>query len=219
MTALRLLFLAISPLILIGCVNNVQLVRPIFTCDINGQHYGAGEGGIPAPDGCNTCTCQSDGSLACTEIACVPAADSIGNEPAVDIADDIATPLADELPIVPDAPVIPSDTIPAVPEEHIIMRDGQSVGTAIFIIADDKTRVDITADLPELETGDAYHAWLVQIEPYDTWELDTLTWDEATAQFTLAFTSFEPLAQYAHLVITRGDATPADPFIDIIRNP
>ena len=25
-----------------------------------------------APDGCNTCTCQKDGSFACTEIACVP---------------------------------------------------------------------------------------------------------------------------------------------------
>ncbi len=27
---------------------------------------------VPAADGCNTCTCQDDGTLACTEIACDP---------------------------------------------------------------------------------------------------------------------------------------------------
>ena len=39
------------------------------SCEVNGQSYPDGTGGIPAPDGCNICSCI-DGSLACTRRAC-----------------------------------------------------------------------------------------------------------------------------------------------------
>jgi hypothetical protein len=39
-------------------------------CIVNGEIYPDGSSGIPAPDGCNICSC-SDGNLACTKRACV----------------------------------------------------------------------------------------------------------------------------------------------------
>ncbi|MDX2050944.1 MAG: hypothetical protein SFV15_01045 [Polyangiaceae bacterium] len=39
------------------------------TCTIGGQVYADGTTNIPAPDGCNTCSCAG-GAVACTEIAC-----------------------------------------------------------------------------------------------------------------------------------------------------
>ena len=38
-------------------------------CAYDGVRYEVGDS-FPATDGCNTCSCQSDGSIACTEIAC-----------------------------------------------------------------------------------------------------------------------------------------------------
>ena len=38
-------------------------------CDYDGKHYNAGEG-FPATDGCNKCSCQDNGRVVCTLIAC-----------------------------------------------------------------------------------------------------------------------------------------------------
>lgn len=44
-----------------------------ITCDVNGEIYAVGES-YDAADGCNTCTCMSDGeggaSMGCTEMGC-----------------------------------------------------------------------------------------------------------------------------------------------------
>ena len=40
-------------------------------CDYNGVHYEPGTS-FPASDGCNTCSCTNNGSVACTKIACIP---------------------------------------------------------------------------------------------------------------------------------------------------
>jgi hypothetical protein len=40
-------------------------------CTYNGQPHAAG-GSFPSVDGCNTCSCQKDGSVICTERACMP---------------------------------------------------------------------------------------------------------------------------------------------------
>ena len=40
------------------------------SCQVNGRVYPSGSSDIPAPDGCNTCTCDN-GVLVCTEMACV----------------------------------------------------------------------------------------------------------------------------------------------------
>lgn len=39
------------------------------TCEVDGRFYRPGEH-FTAPDGCNTCSCGWDGSVACTEMAC-----------------------------------------------------------------------------------------------------------------------------------------------------
>ena len=45
-----------------------------ITCEVNGESYALGES-YDAADGCNTCTCMSDGeggsSVECTEMACI----------------------------------------------------------------------------------------------------------------------------------------------------
>ncbi|MCG5051737.1 MAG: hypothetical protein KA712_02145 [Myxococcales bacterium] len=40
-------------------------------CTSGGKVHAVGES-FPSPDGCNTCSCQADGSVACTEKACLP---------------------------------------------------------------------------------------------------------------------------------------------------
>ena len=38
-------------------------------CEVDGELYEPGDS-FPASDGCNTCTCMNDGTVACTEMAC-----------------------------------------------------------------------------------------------------------------------------------------------------
>jgi hypothetical protein len=40
-------------------------------CDVDGVHHEVGSS-YPSPDGCNTCTCGSNGTSGCTKKACVP---------------------------------------------------------------------------------------------------------------------------------------------------
>ena len=47
-------------------------------CVVDGVLIGVGSS-IPAPDGCNTCTCTQGGDLACTERACLSARDACLN--------------------------------------------------------------------------------------------------------------------------------------------
>ena len=48
-------------------------------CDFNGAHYEPGES-FPAGDGCNSCMCQSDGSIACTKAFCAPVCTYAGKD-------------------------------------------------------------------------------------------------------------------------------------------
>jgi len=51
----------------------VRQCEPVLTdvCEYGGEHYAAGET-FKSTDGCNECSCQLDGSVACTERACEP---------------------------------------------------------------------------------------------------------------------------------------------------
>lgn len=40
------------------------------TCEYGGETYEEGES-FPADDGCNTCTCEEKGAVACTEMGCL----------------------------------------------------------------------------------------------------------------------------------------------------
>ena len=44
---------------------------PSPTCVVSGTTYQAGTS-WPAPDGCNTCSCDGQGRVACTQIGCAP---------------------------------------------------------------------------------------------------------------------------------------------------
>ena len=47
-------------------------------CDYGGAHHAIGET-YPSEDGCNTCTCEKDGTSACTEKACLPTQKACGS--------------------------------------------------------------------------------------------------------------------------------------------
>jgi hypothetical protein len=51
---------------------------PACVCEYNGQGYLAGDS-FPDADGCNTCTCDKDGSALCTLKACAPGGGDAGN--------------------------------------------------------------------------------------------------------------------------------------------
>jgi len=46
------------------------------TCDYNSKTYRAGDN-FPSEDGCNSCTCSSNGQVACTEMFCMPPPETI----------------------------------------------------------------------------------------------------------------------------------------------
>lgn len=47
----------------------VTTVTPSPICTLNDQSYQLGQSFLAA-DGCNTCSCQSDGSIVCTQMSC-----------------------------------------------------------------------------------------------------------------------------------------------------
>lgn len=51
-----------------GCT--VDVLLGFETCSYDGTSYRAGDEGIAATDGCNTCVCNADGTLSCTREAC-----------------------------------------------------------------------------------------------------------------------------------------------------
>lgn len=78
MTAHRLSWFHVSGLLsfaalasagaLAGC--NINVVGGGTTCEVDGVVHDPGES-FPAEDGCNTCVCSDDGTVACTLRACV----------------------------------------------------------------------------------------------------------------------------------------------------
>ncbi|MFT3768349.1 MAG: hypothetical protein QM820_23115 [Minicystis sp.] len=56
----------VVPLAMMGCEVQVSTNG----CVVGGTTHAPGTS-FPAPDGCNTCTCDADGSVGCTELACV----------------------------------------------------------------------------------------------------------------------------------------------------
>lgn len=64
-----LILLIALPFMAVSC----QTGSKEIACAYNGDRYNPGET-FTAEDGCNTCSCGQDGSIACTEIACEPVA-------------------------------------------------------------------------------------------------------------------------------------------------
>jgi hypothetical protein len=58
---------ALFPAALAGCGSDVTGEDQ---CTVDGVDYDVGES-FPAPDGCNTCTCQEGGQAACTLMGCI----------------------------------------------------------------------------------------------------------------------------------------------------
>jgi hypothetical protein len=50
-------------------ISNTPTLVSSATCTLNDKTYKVGEG-FPSADGCNTCSCAENGSVACTEMAC-----------------------------------------------------------------------------------------------------------------------------------------------------
>lgn len=75
-----LLFAAVV-LMLGGCAQPPTVVceapNDVCVCEYNGNYYAAGQG-FPAADGCNSCSCDESGLVACTLKACVPEPQACG---------------------------------------------------------------------------------------------------------------------------------------------
>lgn len=56
----------VMSLVLSGCLPP----EPVETCTYDGKGYNVGDK-FPSSDGCNTCFCSDDGTVACTEKACI----------------------------------------------------------------------------------------------------------------------------------------------------
>lgn len=41
------------------------------SCDFKGKGYTSSGNVVPADDGCNTCSCQPDGTMTCTHFSCL----------------------------------------------------------------------------------------------------------------------------------------------------
>ena len=52
-------------------VRQCEPVPVDYVCEYGGEHYAAGDS-FKSSDGCNDCSCQTDGSVVCTKRACVP---------------------------------------------------------------------------------------------------------------------------------------------------
>lgn len=68
-------------LYLISCLGVAMLTMGVDSCGdsheagvctVNGVSYANGDRGVPAGDGCNTCSCENGSLTGCTEIACPP---------------------------------------------------------------------------------------------------------------------------------------------------
>lgn len=58
-------------LLAVGCASSTESDSGSVTCvDTEGVRHEVGES-WDAGDGCNTCSCESDGSASCTELGCL----------------------------------------------------------------------------------------------------------------------------------------------------
>lgn len=63
------LFLGLVALLGAGCSSLPFSSTPRAACSYNGASYEAGQS-FPANDTCNTCRCQDDGTVSCTQNSC-----------------------------------------------------------------------------------------------------------------------------------------------------
>ncbi len=70
-TLFRILFVSLALALLMSACGGSTSDTPGggVTCEFGGQSYSPGDS-FPAGDGCNTCTCGSDGSVGCTMMGC-----------------------------------------------------------------------------------------------------------------------------------------------------
>lgn len=75
---MKKLLLISASLLLLGAGCTLFEEPQEIACAYNGARYEVGDS-FPAEDGCNTCYCDQDGSIACTEKACTAGSNSAGN--------------------------------------------------------------------------------------------------------------------------------------------
>ncbi len=216
-------------LLLTACASDIQLLRPIVSCEYNGENYAVGAGNIPAKDGSNTCFCGEDGQVSCTEFDIPPApVDENGdlidvpNGPASKCVQDgfkyewrggefpegegfcLNTKTGSECP---DQTYYDGSCTLTVSSFTIDLKTDTGIVQGGGALSYDSVGLDlnITAkDLPLLSESEVYNVWALRVEPYDTVLLGPLASDPATefASFVLADKSTE-LADYERIMIRR----------------
>lgn len=235
---MKTLFLLVVVVLLAGCVSKIQFVRPIVFCEYGGETYRAGAGSIPALDGINSCFCDKDGEIVCTE-------KSAAEIMPLEILTELANPAAEKCvadgfhyELRETAGFCSDETnrecgewayfreecvLGAVMQEFAAeltdSAGGSAFGTAQSEYAAGKYTHAVTArDLPPLLEGYFYEGWLVRVEPLDIFSTGELATGEVTGEFVLSFESPENLTAYTRVVVTLepddGDPTPAEHVLD-----
>ncbi|WP_437964736.1 hypothetical protein WMF04_34390 [Sorangium sp. So ce260] len=131
MSALRLSWLHRGPVISLAIALSCPLAGCGFidesTCEHNGVEYSPGDT-FPDDDGCNSCSCTEDGSVACTLMACIDGCTSNGVTHA------------------------PGEVFPAGCNTCVCMKDGTVVCTQIWC------EVSCTYDGRDYAPGDSFPA-------------------------------------------------------------
>ena len=63
-------WIALYALLLIGCDDGASKDAAVTCTDVDGHEHQPGDTWDDA-DGCNTCTCQDDGTVSCTDLGCL----------------------------------------------------------------------------------------------------------------------------------------------------
>lgn len=213
--------------------SGVQLVTPAVSCERDGQSYPVGAGNIPAGDGCNTCFCNKDGGLVCTEIVCSENSTENGaglaglaNPAAVKCEADgykyeILTAsdgsqsgiCIDQNGVeCPDWSYFRGECALGEKQENYSaaledVSNSGADGSAILQIAADKSALTLLVhNLPDPEESSFYEAFLVKVEPLEIISLGKLAKDEVEQKYTLSYETPENLSSFNRVTVVLGSS-------------
>lgn len=212
--------------LLTGC-GNIQFVKPAVNCEYEGATYVPGTGSIPATDGCNTCFCDKDGEIACTEKACLDEEDEVGlaNPAAVKCAEDgfiyeirdneddsqtgycidEADNECDEWEYFRGECLL-GEITQQFEAELKTTNDSEALGSAKTSYSADEFKLEVSArNLPELSEDSAYEVFLVQVEPLDKMLVGELTFEEVEGAYILSLESPEDFTVYERVTVELDD--------------
>jgi putative hemolysin len=212
--------------------SGVQLVTPAVSCERDGQSYTVGTGGIPAEDNCNTCFCDKDGGLTCTEKACgegeVSSVDGVGlaNPAAVKceadgytyeirtaedgsqsgVCIDAANKECSDWEYYRNECVLGQGLKNYAAELKDTNQTGADGKATLQVKSDQSTVRLVVHSLPLLGEQDFYEAFILRVEPFEQFSLGKLAWDTVEQKHILIYETPEDLGDFDRVFVVAGSA-------------